>query len=85
MGVGVFLVIIGAVLSFAVRRDTSVLDVQTTGLILMVAGAALIWWSQRERTREREVTTVDDLSDPSRPRRILHERVVEDGSDHPHP
>jgi hypothetical protein len=38
------------------------------GLILMVAGAAVIVWARSGSTRERVVTTIDDTSDPNRPR-----------------
>ena len=85
MGPGVFLLIVGAILAFAVRGDTRVVDLQTVGLILCVAGAALVWHARNGSTREREVTTVDDYSDPSRPVHTVHEEVTEqDPYDHLH-
>ena len=39
MGVGIFLLILGAILALAVRSDASVVDIQVVGLILMVATA----------------------------------------------
>ncbi len=85
MGPGVFLLIVGAILMFAVRADTEVLDIQTMGLILAIAGGALVWHAKDGATREREVTTVDDVSDPSRVVHTVHESVTEqDPYDHLH-
>lgn len=39
MGVGLFLIAVGAVLAFAVNAVTSVANLQTIGIILMVVGA----------------------------------------------
>lgn len=77
MGPGVFLLIVGAILTFAVRSDTSAVDLQTVGLILLVAGGALIWHARNGSTREREITVLEDRSDPSRPVRTVHETLTE--------
>ena len=77
MGPGIFLLVLGAVLAFAVRQDTPVLDVQVTGVIFMLAGAALVYLSSRSRTRERSVVTRDDLSRPDHPFHEVHETVVD--------
>lgn len=51
VGVGIFLVAIGAVLAFAVHTtDTGAVDIHTVGVILMVVGGlgamlSLIFWS----------------------------------------
>ena len=77
MGPGIFLLVLGAVFAFAVRQDTPVLDVQVTGVIFMLAGAALVYLSSRTRRRERSVVTRDDLSSPEHPLREVHETVVD--------
>ena len=77
MGIGVFLVIVGAILAFAVRRDTAVVDLQVVGLILMVAGAALIYNARRGSTKVKDTTVIDDTSDPSRPVHRVHEVITD--------
>lgn len=76
MGAGVFLVIVGAILSFAVRRDTSAVDLQVVGVILMVAGGTIIYFVRNRKT-VRETITTDDLSDPTRPVHRVHEEVID--------
>ena len=36
----IFLIAIGAILRYAINVDTDVIDIQTVGLILMIAGGA---------------------------------------------
>jgi Domain of unknown function (DUF6458) len=50
LGVGIFLVAIGAILAFAVHATSSAVNIHTVGWILMVVGAvgillSLIFWS----------------------------------------
>jgi hypothetical protein len=77
VGIGVFLVIVGAILAFAVRRDTAVVDLQVVGLILIVAGAALIYNAHRSSTKVKETTVVDDTTDPNRPVHRVHEVITD--------
>ena len=77
MGVGVFMLVLGAILALAVRGDSSVVDLQVVGLILMVAGAAIVYFARRGATAEREVVTVEDRHDPERTVRTVHESVTE--------
>ena len=77
MGPGIFLLVLGAVFAFAVRQDTPLIDLQVTGVIFMMAGAALVYLSSRSRRRERSVVTRDDLSSPSHPLHEVHETVVD--------
>ena len=49
LGVGLFLIAIGAILTWAVTKDVSGVDIQVVGVILMIVGAVgilldLIWW-----------------------------------------
>ena len=77
MGVGVFLLVLGAILALAVRGDVSAVDLQVVGLILMVAGAAIVYFARRGATAEREVVTIEDRHDPDRTVRTVHESVTE--------
>ena len=50
LGVSIFLLVVGAVLTFAVDVTTSGFSIHTVGIILMVAGAlglvmSLLFWS----------------------------------------
>lgn len=78
MPAGIFCVMIGAVLTFAVKSDNSVVDLQVLGIILMLGGGALIYHGQQDRTKVREVTTIDDLTDPEKPTHVVREEVHED-------
>lgn len=77
MGQGLTLVIVGAIFAFAIRLESKVIDLQMVGLILMLAGAAVMAWSRREVRHEHTVTRVDDGGDPSAPKRTLHETVID--------
>ena len=64
MAPGITLAIIGAVLTFAVRAQPSFIDLRVVGLILMIAGAGLIWHSRRGTTHERVITRFRGSADP---------------------
>lgn len=83
MGPGITLVILGAILAFAVRADASAVDLQTVGLIFMLAGAAIIAYARREkRTREIETHVEQRLGGADDPdavqRTVTHEVVTND-------
>jgi Domain of unknown function (DUF6458) len=78
VGPGIFLIIIGAILTFAVRSEPSWLDLQIVGLIFLVVGGVLVHIGRNGATRARKVTTVEDLSDPSKPVQTVREEVMED-------
>ena len=46
----------GAILTFAVRANTSVINLTVVGIILMVAGGGLIWHARKGSRRQRVVT-----------------------------
>lgn len=84
MAPGVTLAVIGAVLTFAVRAQPSFIDLRVVGIILMVAGAGLIWHSRRGTVHERTVTrSRNGEQDPRSPirsrttRETIRERDVE--------
>ena len=64
IGAGIFLIAVGAILTFAVRNTAIVgnwLDVHAAGWVLMIAGAIglvvtlIIWGTRRRTTVERRV------------------------------
>jgi hypothetical protein len=70
LGVSIFLLVVGAILSFAVNVTTSGFNINTVGVILMVAGAlglvlSLLFWSsfspyRRSRTVAGPDTVVEE-------------------------
>lgn len=69
IGSGIFLLVIGAILAFAVRDSIDAVDLTMVGYICMAAGAlalllALIVQRQRAHTSHREVI---DRSETGRP------------------
>jgi uncharacterized membrane protein len=77
VGLGIFLLVLGAIFTFAVRGDTSVVDLQVVGIILMVAGAVVVYFTRNGTIKMRTVKTVDDNSDPHRPIHTVYETVTE--------
>ena len=77
MGAGMALMIVGAILAFAVRRETPGVDVQTVGVILLVAGALVIAHARKGATRQRTVTRVEDPL-AAEELQTHHEAVVDD-------
>ena len=80
MAPGIILVIVGAILAFAVRTDAPAVDIQTVGLIFMLAGAAIIAYARREK-RIKEVETrvehrVDGTGRPQPVRQTVTHEVV---------
>jgi hypothetical protein len=56
IGVSIFLIALGAILTFAVHATLSGVSIQTIGIILMIAGAlglivTLLVWGPRRGTR----------------------------------
>ena len=82
MGAGIFLIVVGAILAFAVRGDTNFVDIQVVGLILILGGVAAVWHARRGRTVERNVTHVDDLTDPDRQVHTVRESRTEQDPDY---
>jgi hypothetical protein len=66
MGTGVVLFVIGAILAFAVRVETSFISLSTAGYILMVAGIVVFVIGVALVIRgRRTVTTSRTASDPA--------------------
>ena len=65
MGTGVVLFVIGAILAFAVKVETSVISLSTAGMILMVAGAVVFVIGLVLTLRGRRTITTSRVADPS--------------------
>lgn len=79
MGAGVFLTVLGALLTFAVRADLPGIDLQAAGVILMIAGVVVIMHQRRGSRHERVVTRVEDTPDPmTEPHTVEHTVVDKD-------
>jgi hypothetical protein len=84
IGVGIFLIVVGAILTFAVDATVSGLDLNVVGWVLMLAGAAglvfFFYFSHRRRA-PREVMTehrgYDDTGHVLSRRRAPREVVTE--------
>ncbi|HLN78376.1 MAG TPA: DUF6458 family protein [Nocardioidaceae bacterium] len=78
MAPGITLVILGAILAFAVRTDASVVDLQTVGLIFMLAGGAIIAYFRREKHEKQVVTRVEESSNGGEPTLVKRETVIQE-------
>ena len=70
MGPGLLLLVLGALLAFAVKDDMPGVDLGVAGLILMVAGAAVIAHARGTARTERIVERHEESSDPGTPHRL---------------
>jgi hypothetical protein len=81
IGVGIFLMVLGAILAFAVEATTPGINVHTLGIILLLTGlvavlySLLFWsnlspWGRRSVARRRAVVE-------ERPVRMVEDRPVE--------
>jgi len=73
MGFGLFLMVVGGILAFAVDDEVPNLDLGITGLIIMAAGAATIAYARNNVHRERVVTRRGD-SEPHIVEEVVRER-----------
>ena len=75
IGASIFLLVIGAILTFAVSVDTEGFNINTVGVILMIAGViglllSLLFWSSFSPYRRRPPTAYPD-------ERVVEERRIE--------
>jgi hypothetical protein len=71
--------VLGAILAFAVRADPPGINLPIVGLILMIAGAALIVHARRGSRHERVITRVEQPVDPTKPTHTV-QQTIEDRS-----
>jgi hypothetical protein len=76
VGAGLTLVVLGAILTFAVRADSEVVDLQVVGLILMLAGVAVMVHAKRTIVQESVVTEVEQDGEAQEPVQKSEERTV---------
>lgn len=81
LGVSIFLLVVGAILAFAVNVSTRGLNINMVGVILMVAGAigmlySLIFWSSFSPWTRRRRPMIDTVYDGGTDH-IVEERRVE--------
>jgi hypothetical protein len=75
IGASIFLLVVGAILTFAVNVTTSGFNINTVGIILMVAGVvglllSLLFWSSFSPYRRRSAGTYPE-------ERVVEERRIE--------
>lgn len=81
LGVSIFLLVVGAILTFAVHVSTAGFNVNAVGIILMVAGGfglllSLIFWSSFSPWTRRRRPMIDTVYDGGTDH-IVEERRVE--------
>ena len=74
VGAGIFLIAVGAILTYAVNADLEGIELDTIGVILMIAGLAVALFSMFFYAVNRSGT---------RRGRIVEERYTNDPLDHP--
>ena len=77
IGASIFLLVVGAILTFAVNVSTEGFNINTVGIILMVAGVvglllSLLFWSNFSPYRRRTTTTTAYPEE-----RVVEERRIE--------
>ena len=74
IGASIFLLVVGAILTFAVNVSTEGFNINTVGIILMVAGVvglllSLLFWSSFSPYRRRSASYPEE--------RVVEERRIE--------
>lgn len=75
MGPGVFLAVLGAILALAVRTNLPGIDLHVVGLILVVAGIAIIAHARQGTRHERVMTRVEKPADPDEGPHLVEEII----------
>jgi len=79
MGPGIFLMVVGALLAFAVEDHVPNLNLFVAGVILMLAGLVLI--AHDQRTSRKTLIRRDESTDPDEPTHTVEETVEEHPAD----
>jgi membrane-bound ClpP family serine protease len=84
IGVGIFLMVLGAVLTFAVETDVPGINVNALGIILLLIGLvvvlySLLFWSSLTPWGRRRVTARRRMVVEERPVEVIEERPLDDG------
>jgi Domain of unknown function (DUF6458) len=84
IGASIFLLVVGAILTFAVSVSTEGFNINTVGIILMIAGViglllSLLFWSSFSPYRRRPTAYPEErVVEERRPTAYPEERVVEE-------
>jgi hypothetical protein len=78
IGVGIFLMVLGAILAFAVETDVPGINVNSLGVILLLIGLvavvySLLFWSSVTPWGRRRVVARRRLVDPDAPVEVIEE------------
>jgi membrane protein implicated in regulation of membrane protease activity len=84
IGVGIFLMVLGAILAFAVETDVPGINVNSLGIILLLVGLvavlySLLFWSNLTPWGRRRVTARRRLVGEEQPVEVVEERPLDDG------
>ena len=84
IGVGIFLMILGAILAFAVETDVPGINVNALGVILMLIGVvavlySLLFWSNVTPWGRRRMLARRRLMGGERTVEVVEERPLDDG------
>ena len=84
IGVGIFLMVVGAILAFAVQTDVPGINVNSLGIILLLIGLvavlySLVFWSNLTPWGRRRIIARRRLVGGERPVEVVEERHLDDG------
>ena len=84
IGVGIFLMVLGAILAFAVETDIPGINVNTLGVILLLIGLvallySLLFWSTVTSWGRRRVDARRRMVGLEPPADVVEERRLDDG------
>jgi membrane-bound ClpP family serine protease len=84
IGVGIFLMVLGAILTFAIETDVPGINVNALGVILMLIGLvvalySLLFWSSLTPWGRRRVIARRRIVSEDRPVEVIEERPLDDG------
>jgi membrane protein implicated in regulation of membrane protease activity len=84
IGVGIFLMVLGAILAFAVETDVPGINVNTLGVILLLIGLvallySLLFWSSVTPWGRRRVDARRRMVGLEPPADVVEERRLDDG------
>ena len=87
MGIGfsIFLLAVGAILTFAVHATVAGIDIRVVGVILMAAGAlglvlTMVAFTPRRRRSVTATHTVDGAPSPAVAQRVTDQEIHTDGA-----
>ncbi len=85
IGGGIFLIALGAIITFAIHVDVSWIDLRVVGWVMMMAGATIlaftVWFWQDRRRRRR--MTLGEQAQASHSRDVIHPDTPENNTDYP--